>query len=124
MLVRLLGGRGSCQARLDRALGLSSASPRSPSRNSNPLPSVSLWDGRGKWIPLPWRSHPCEEAKMVGCARLPPPSHRPCTFDPFAWRTPHCPSFDFGMADRHSRWPSPPPGGIPISHVEEVFYRF
>src|SRR5438132_12949690 len=50
---RLLGGRGSCQARLDRALGLLSASPRSLSRNSNPLPSVSLWGGKGKWIPLP-----------------------------------------------------------------------
>src|SRR5438128_6280413 len=44
-----LGGRGSCQVRLDRALVLSSASPRSLSRNSNPLLSVSLWGGRGKW---------------------------------------------------------------------------
>ena len=35
------------------ALGILSASPRSLSRNSNPLPSVSLWGGRGKWIPLP-----------------------------------------------------------------------
>src|SRR6266508_1058828 len=70
-------GPGSCQDRLDRALGLLSASPRSPSRNSNPLPSASLWDGRGRWIPLPWRSHPCEEVEAVGYARLPPPSRRP-----------------------------------------------
>src|SRR5207237_9656758 len=36
-------GPGFYQARLDRALGLSSAFPCSPSMNSNPLPSVSLW---------------------------------------------------------------------------------
>src|SRR6266508_250300 len=47
---------------------------------------------------------------MVGCAQQPPPSHRPCASALLAWRTLHCPSFGFGVADRSSRWPPPPPG--------------
>src|SRR5438128_12411380 len=61
---------------------------------------------------------------MVGYAQQPPPSHRTCASVPLVWRTLHYPSFGFGVADRCSRRPPPPPAGISVGHIEEVFYRF
>src|SRR5436190_6738985 len=102
-----VAGLGFGQARLDRALGSLSFSPRRLSGRSSPLPNVFPWDGRGKRTPLPYRSCPCEELGAVGCARLLPPSCLLCACDPFVWKIWLRPSSGSSVADHHARRPSP-----------------